>query len=96
MIDIKIDDNYKITSDEMQFVLQKKNVVKDDGKGKKPKIINIGKEVWYTIGYYRDIKSVLKAYVKENVLRSDCKTFEEVFELLDELYEVIDGIVDVE
>jgi hypothetical protein len=97
MIDIKIDDDYKIVSDERNIILQNRSVIKGDNTvGKQTKQENIGKEVWSNDSFHRTIRSVIEEYCRERVLRSNVKTFEELYRLLNEIKDIISKIKDID
>ncbi|MBU3186636.1 hypothetical protein [Clostridium estertheticum] len=72
--------NYKVVSDERQFILQTLKVTKAS-KLTLPE--NVGKETWSDIGYYRKLKEVLKAAGDQVVL--DNKELPVIIEKLKEL-----------
>lgn len=84
MIDIKIDDEYLLQSDERNIILVKKSIAQS-GK-------NAGKEMLINVGYYGNIQSALKYYKKIKKNTSNAKSFEELFEVIDEINKKIDEI----
>ncbi len=64
---LQLDDNYRIVSDERNFILQKKaNPEKNPRKGKKDKEAG---DHWRNIGFWKDLSQLLSAYTRQ-VLRS--------------------------
>jgi len=64
---LPIDDNYRIVSDEHNFILQKKmDPEKNPRKGKRAK----SAEKWKNIGYWADLSQLLASYTRQ-VLRTE-------------------------
>ena len=63
MIDILIGDDYKITSDTMNYKLQKK-MIAQSGK-------SIGEERWETVTYHGTVVSALHSYKERKLKDSD-------------------------
>ncbi len=64
---LQLHDNYRITTDEYNFILQRKmDPEKNPRKGKKA---NISAEKWKNIGYWGDLSQLLASYTRQ-VLRS--------------------------
>ena len=61
-------DNYRLTSDERQFIISKKRVIQ---AGRLTKAENVGKEVWEEVKYYTDIKFALKFLGNSVLLDND-------------------------
>ncbi|EDS77071.1 conserved hypothetical protein [Clostridium botulinum C str. Eklund] len=57
-------DDYKIITDDKQFIVQKKRIVQ---AGRLTKKENIGKEYWSDIKYYSSLNSALK-FIRKTVL----------------------------
>lgn len=92
-LNIRIDEDYKITSDKMNFMLEHRTIVKP---GPLTNPANIGNENWEAEGYYRTIQQVLTEYARKKVLVSDVKTFNELFQLLDDIKNLISRLPDVD
>ena len=96
MLEIKIDNDYQIVSDDNNFILQKKRIITGENtKGKQAKPENIGKEVWDDEGYYRTIRYLIEDYARKKTLKSNAKTFQELFGILRDIENKIKQIVDV-
>jgi len=96
MLEIKIDDDYRIVSYEHCFALQKKRIITGENiKGKQPKQENIGKEVWNDDGYYRTLRALFEDYARKKTLKSNAKTFQELFSILRDIENKIKHIIDV-
>lgn len=65
---INIGDEYRIRTDEYQFIVEKKVIVK---AGILTKEENIGKEKWNVLGYYGNIDSALKSIAKNVLISND-------------------------
>lgn len=95
MLEIKIDNEYQIVSDDNNFILQKKRIITGENvKGKQVKPENIGKEVWDDKGYYRTIGQLVEDYARKKILKSNAKTFQELFSILRDIENKIKQIVD--
>jgi len=65
---LQLDDNYRIATDEHNFILQRKmDPEKNPRKGKKA---NISAEKWKNIGYWGDLSQLLASYTRQ-VLRTE-------------------------
>jgi hypothetical protein len=97
MLDLKIDKDYKLFSDERNIILQKRRIITGENlRGTQVNPENIGKEVWDDVGYYRNARQALTDYTRQIVLKSSCKTFEEFFGLLKEIDNRIKKITDID
>ncbi len=64
---LQLDDNYRIVSDEHNFILQRKSdPKKNPRKGKKAKEAT---DRWKNLGYWKDLSQLLASYTRQ-VLRS--------------------------
>jgi len=64
---LQLDENYRIVSDEHNFILQRKaDPKKNPRKGKKPKAATTQ---WKNLGYWKDLSQLLASYTRQ-VLRS--------------------------
>lgn len=70
MLDIKLDDEYKIVSDSNNYMLQKLG----QGQGEK----NKGETTINTIGYYGSLEAVLKGYKQLLIRESDITIIDEL------------------
>lgn len=61
-------DNYKIKTDERQFIVQRKKIIQDS---KFTKTENVGKEVWEDYRYYSSLETALKFLGKSVLLQND-------------------------
>ncbi len=65
---LQIDDNYRVATDEYNFILQRKmDPEKNPRKGKKA---NTSTEKWKNIGYWGDLSQLLASYTRQ-VLRTE-------------------------
>lgn len=83
---LKLDENYRITTDELNFILQRKQVSKQSGKGKRKS------NPWRPIGFYMDLRQVLAAYSQEKIKETTATTLEELFRALTSLNSLIERI----
>ncbi|CAM8355032.1 DUF5405 domain-containing protein [Enterobacter kobei] len=67
-IHIEIGDNWVITSDKFQFILNEKKVVKS-GK-------NTGEQCLSTIGYYPKINQLISGLIHHHIQHSEIKSLE--------------------
>lgn len=65
---INIGDEYRIRTDEYQFIVEKKGIVE---AGRLTKEENIGKEKWSILGYYGDIDFALKSIARNVLISND-------------------------
>ncbi len=64
---LQLDDNYRIATDEYNFILQRKmDPEKNPRKGKRAK----SAEKWKNIGYWADLSQLLASYTRQ-VLRTE-------------------------
>jgi hypothetical protein len=96
MLEIKIDNDYRITSDERNFILQCKRIITgENANGKPVNPENIGKEVWEDEGFYRRIIYLIEDYCRIKTLKSNVKTFDELLSVLKNIQKTIDKLPDV-
>ena len=74
-LNIKLNDDYKITSDPMNFILEKRGVA-----GKKSK--TPGKTTCKNVGFYQKLSHALEGFLKHEVLASDVDSLLELAFLL--------------
>lgn len=76
MIDIKIGDQYRIGSDELQLVLYQKTEKSSlDSKSK----------TWRVIGYYANLEQLLHGLTERELRLSDAKSISELRKILEKL-----------
>ena len=86
---IRLSEDYQLTSDRLQYILQERKV---PTKGE-----NIGKEYWDNIGYYNKLQTALEGYVDMRVRTSDKNSVAELITYLKEIKkEVTDMMEGVE
>lgn len=78
-MDIKIDENYQLTSDPYNYILQERKEVLDGD--------NKGQAYFKVIGYYSTLISALKAYKELQIRTSKVTTVDELFNLIKKLDE---------
>lgn len=84
-MNIQLDDNYRITADSKQYILQEIRVAKE-GK-------NAGEETYSTIGFYGKLSHLLKAYKEVSIRSSEATTMQEVLEIIKNIDKKIDEIL---
>jgi len=65
---IKLSNEYKIVTNNMEFVVQKMNII---AKGENTKEENVGKENWISIGYFPKINQAIQCVSKHILLVND-------------------------
>lgn len=73
-----INDRYKIVSDDLNIVLQRRNL-KENGEYSN----------YVNIGYFTDFKAALQSFAKREILSTELKDFEAVCNKIDELMQLI-------
>ena len=73
-----INDRYKIVSDDLNIVLQRRNL-KENGEYSN----------YVNIGYFTDLKAALQSFAKREILSTELKDFETVCNKIDELMHLI-------
>ena len=76
-MELKIDDNFKISSDSMQYILQQRKIVAEGDRK--------GKEYYTNLGYYGKIYHALQDYKELQIRNSNVTTVEELMELIKNL-----------
>lgn len=75
---LKINDDYRITTDSMNIMLEKKKVIENNTKTHK-----IGDVVWNIIGYYSEFEHAYNAAIKHGILTSDLKGLRAIINKID-------------
>lgn len=86
-MNIRLNEDYQLTSDRLQYILQERKVPE---KGK-----NIGKEYWDNIGYYSKLQNAIDDYIDMRVRASDAKSIAEIITHIKELKKEIIALVEV-
>ena len=76
-----INDRYKIVSDDLNIVLQRRNQKED---GTYSNFVNIG--------YYTDFRAALQSFVKREILSTELEDFKIVCNKIDELMQLIKNL----
>ena len=84
---IEIDGNYRIITDEMQYVVQRSNIIKASKTANKE---NVGKTKWVNVAYLTNIDKALRFICKNiTLLDNDTKSIlaklEVVYKRIEEL-----------
>ena len=80
-MNIKLNDDYCITSDSFQYILNKKEIYQT-GK-------NAGEVRMRALGFYRTMEDVLVGYLQKKALESEAKTIKEYIKDFKEIQEEI-------
>lgn len=82
---IKIDDDYQVTADSRQYILQENKVVLEGEKKGNQWIVNLG--------YYGTITQALKGYKELRIRNSNVSTVEELLKFIKGLDEKIETLL---
>ena len=74
-IKINLNKDFRITSDPLNYILEKRGVKGEDAK-------NPGEEVWKPVGFYTSLSNTLEGYQKHKVRASDVDSLKGLFGLL--------------
>ena len=69
-MNIKLDENYRLTSDEYNVILQKERIVKE-GK-------TAGELFTENVGFYTNIEDAITAYIRKRTISSEATTLLEL------------------
>ena len=69
---LKINEDYRISTDSLNITVEKKRVIKEDTKSK---TLKAGDEVFDIIGFYGEFEHAYRALVKHGLLTSDLEGF---------------------
>jgi len=83
---LQLDENYRITTDEFNFILQRRQVSKSSKRGKRKS------NPWRPVGFFMDLGQVLAAYSEEEIKGTAPDTLEELSQALTNLNSRIEGI----
>lgn len=81
-MNIQITDNYRITSDKLNIILQEK-YEKRDGKGKNA--TPTGEFNYQNVGYFGNLDHLVKRLVEKEIYNSDAESLHSVVDQIDEL-----------
>lgn len=87
-MNIILDDDFVLVSDGMQFILQLRRTV-DNEESK-----NYGNEYVTGVGYYSDLESALKGYVRKKTYKSEATTIDELLQEIRKLNDYIHEIIE--
>jgi len=76
MLNIQITKNIRIIADDKNYIVQKRNKIKNDGFGKGAKVGQWTN--WRDDGYFQDWDYLMQEMLHLKIRRSDAKTLEEV------------------
>lgn len=85
-MDIKLDDDYKITSGQLNLILQKR-VPAYKGRGGKWM-----EEKYVDDGYYSTIQHLLKGYMKKKMINNTSKSIQDLIDVNNEVIKTIDEL----
>lgn len=81
-----INEDYMITSDSMQYILQERKVVVEGD--------NKDKEYWVNVSYHRQLTSVLQSYKDLQIRNSDVTTIDELMRFVKALDKKIETLLE--
>lgn len=87
-MDININSDYRITSDPMNIILQKKKVTKEGGTAKV-----VGKGYWINIGYFPNLEQAFKRCVDYEIMSSDLEGVIEIKKHLSKIHKDIENVM---
>jgi hypothetical protein len=79
---LKVNDDYRISTDALNIMLEKKRIVKE---GTTSKTLKAGDEVWDTIGFYGEFEHVYRAMVKHGIMASDLEGLQAIIKEIDRI-----------
>jgi len=79
-MEIRLTNDYKLVTDSLNYILQKRNVVKNKDSE------NYGNETWSSIGWYGKLEHLVNKLIELEIKQSD----------VDQLHELITVVLDVE
>lgn len=79
-MEIRLTDDYRLATDQFNYILQKRSVVKDENSK------NYGNEAWSSIGWYGRLEHMANKLIELEIKQSDA----------DQLHELITVVLDVE
>ena len=100
-VNIRINNDYRITSDQYQFVLNERYISdptkapgwkKREAEGADP----TPREKWREVGYYGTIESASKAVINRSIRESEAQSLAEVVDLIYEVKRNIDESLAIE
>lgn len=84
MINIQLDEEYKITSDSMNYILSRRSTKPNE---------KTGEYTWTGIKFGNTITHILKSYKELKIRTSDCETIDEVLEVSSKIDSRIDEVL---
>ena len=87
-MNVKLDDNFKITSDARNFILERKKINGDDHKYP-------GEESWVAVGFYPCIDSLLRGWYKQSLLQGDIDSLKDLTQALHTLTDLLVEVRDM-
>ena len=83
---LQLDENYRITTDELNFILQRRQVSKSPKRGKRKST------PWRSVGFFMDLGQVLAAYSEEKIKETASDTLDELSQALTSLNSLVERI----
>jgi hypothetical protein len=87
-MELQIDDNYRIVTDDRNFTLQKISWREKNAETGEP----TGKEKWDGIGYYATLPQALEALFRRRILDSKAVGFQEALEAFRAAYDEVEKL----
>ena len=86
-MDIRVNKNWKLTTDPRNFIIEKRRVAQTDTDKQKK-----GDELWVQIAYYAKLDLALQGLVKHSMLDCDATTLQELRTCLRSIQDDIEAI----
>jgi len=86
LMTLQLDDHHRITANEFNFILQRRQVSKKSSRGKRKS------NPWRPIGFFMDLRQVLAAYSEEKIKETASDTLDELLQALTSLNSLIEQI----
>jgi hypothetical protein len=83
---IVLDENYRVKSDNLQYILQKKHLYKNKKTGDPY-------EMWKDVSYNRFFKDILNNYVRELELKPTPKSIKDLIQRMTNIQNTLDSVI---
>lgn len=91
-MELKVNDNIRITTDAYNFIVQESRIVKEDGKVKKDGTQQkAGDVIWTDVSYHGNLNDALKNLLSKGIMHF-CDEFNSVMDFINVVHKKIDEI----